>query len=86
MSDETKNILMIAMNKQTEALRMATGLTLLDDRVHVAVMGELEKSEANDEQMEALEFSEVPVTEVPDDASLGLLIDQLYESDVVFCI
>jgi len=86
MSKETKNILMFAMRNQTEALRMATGLTLLDDKVHVAVLGELAKSEANDEQMEALEFSDVPVTELPDDASLGLLVDQLYESDVVFCI
>lgn len=86
MSNETKNILMIAAQKQTEALRMATGLTLLDDGVQVAVMGELEKSEANDEQLEALEFSEVPVVEVTDDASLGTLVDQLYQSEVVYCI
>ena len=83
---ETKQILMIAKRKPTEALRMATGLTLLDDQVRVVVMGELEDNEANAEQMEALDFSEVPVTEVVDEASFEVLAEQLFQADVVFCI
>ena len=86
MSNETKNILMIAAHKTTEALRMATGLTLLDDQVRIAVLGVLEQNPANEEQLEALEFSEVPVTEIPDESNIGALIEQLYGSDVVFCI
>jgi hypothetical protein len=58
----TKNILMIARDKKIEALRMASGLTLLDDKVSVLVLGKLEDSAAANEQLEALEFSDVPVT------------------------
>ena len=34
----SKNVLMIARNKKVEALRMAAGLTLLDDIIKVAVV------------------------------------------------
>ncbi len=60
----TKNILVIAQRKKIEALRMATGLTLLDDAVSVLVCGILEDSADASEQMEALEFSDVPVTQL----------------------
>lgn len=60
----TKNILMIAQRKKIEALRMATGLTLLDDAVSVLVCGVLEDSADASEQLEALEFSDVPVTQL----------------------
>jgi hypothetical protein len=86
MSDEIKQILMIASRRPTEALRMATGLTLLDDQVRVTVLGELEKNPANEEQMEALDFSDVPVTEIVDEASFDVLAQQLFEADVVYCI
>lgn len=67
----TKNILMIARDKKIEALRMASGLTLLDDKVSVLVLGKLEDSAAANEQLEALEFSDVPVT-----TQLGNLAEQ----------
>ena len=86
MSGETKQILMIATRRPTEALRMATGLTLLDDQVRVTVLGELEQNPANEEQMEALDFSDVPVTQIVDEASFDVLAQQLYEADVVYCI
>lgn len=54
-----KTILVVALNKRTEALRMATGLTLLDDQVRVKVCGPLDADA--DEQLEALEFADVAV-------------------------
>jgi hypothetical protein len=60
--DVKKNILVIAKRDKTEALRMAAGLTLLDDVVKVAVLGSLEGTPAVQEQIEVLEFAEVPVT------------------------
>lgn len=63
--DDTKNILVVAQNRKTEALRMATGLTLLDDLVHVAVVGELDESDQEVQiQMEALDFSDVPLERI----------------------
>lgn len=61
---EAKNILMIAQHNKIEALRMATGLTLLDDLVQVLICGVLEHSAEADEQLEALDFSDVPVNRV----------------------
>lgn len=40
---------------------MAAGLTLLDDAVKVAVLGTLEDTPEIREQMEVLEFAEVPM-------------------------
>ncbi len=56
-----KNILVIAKRDKTEALRMAAGLTLLDDSVKVAMLGSLEETPAAREQIEMLEFAEVPL-------------------------
>ncbi|MEJ2592291.1 MAG: hypothetical protein P8178_12990 [Candidatus Thiodiazotropha sp.] len=81
-----KNILMLAVHDRIEALRMATGLTLLDDPVRVAVYGELEASAAAQEQLEALDFAEVPIDTIDSAASDSLLIDWLMDSEVVFLI
>lgn len=83
---EQKSILMLAMRDRIEALRMATGLTLLDDPVRVAVYGELEASEAAQEQLEALDFADVPIEAVSPENGGALLADWLMESDVVFLI
>jgi hypothetical protein len=56
-----KNILVIARHDKVEALRIAAGLTLLDDSVTVAVLGDLEDTPAILEQRELLEFAEVPL-------------------------
>jgi hypothetical protein len=80
-----KKILMLAMHDRIEALRMATGLTLLDDPVRVAVYGELEPSEAAQEQLDALDFAEVPL-ETLSSQSGDQLADWLMESNVVFLI
>lgn len=84
MSAETKQILMIASRQPTEALRMASGLTLLDDVVEVAVLGALERNDANSEQLEALDFADVPVTELEGGGAVDALAEQLMKADVVF--
>ena len=65
MSNETKNVLMIARNKKVEALRMATGLTLLDDVIRVAIIGDIDRESPDVElQLESLDFADVPVVDV----------------------
>ena len=77
---------MLAMHDRIEALRMATGLTLLDDPVRVAVYGELGESVAAEEQLEALDFAEVPVETITAEGGVPLLLDWLMDSEVVFLI
>lgn len=82
-----KKILMIARDNKIEALRMATGLTLLDDVVKVLVCGELEESAEADEQLEALDFSDVPVIKVvnPNDI-VEAMAEEISQADTVFII
>lgn len=82
--DGIKNVLVIAAVKKVEALRMASGLTLLDDRVAIASLGDLPATPDAAEQMEALEFAEVPLTAIGQDMSS--LARKIIESDVVFCV
>ncbi len=83
----TKKILMIAQSKKIEALRMATGLTLLDDEVSVLVCGDLEDSADASEQLEALEFSDVPVTQLdnPDDIPRAMA-QAISQADMVYIL
>jgi hypothetical protein len=84
---EQKHILMVAVQKPTEALRMASGLTLLDDAVAIAVWGRLPEGPAAAEQMEALEFADVPVAELaPGQDALAQLARQIMDNDVVYCV
>lgn len=86
MSNETKNVLMIARNKKTEALRMATGLTLLDDAVRVAVVGKIDRADPEVElQLESLDFAEVQVVEV-DAGQARTLAEMIVNSDVVYVV
>jgi len=83
----TKNILMVACDRKIEALRMAGVLTLLDDLVIVLVCCELEDSTEAAEQLEALEFSDVVVTEIKQSAeveqAMALAVSQ---ADVVYMV
>ncbi len=82
-----KKILMIAQNRKVEALRMASGLTLLDDVVSVLVCGLLEDSDGANEQLEALEFSDVPVTRLNDPAEIPHAMAQaIVQADVVYIL
>ena len=86
MADQ-KHILMVAVQKPVEALRMASGLTLLDDAVTIATWDRLPESAAVAEQMEALEFAAVPVVEL--DAAgdaMAALARQILDNDVVYCV
>ncbi len=79
-----KRILMVAANKKVEALRMASGLTLLDDAVAIAVWAEPASGPEVDEQMEALDFADVPVSQIGTD--MAALAAQIINSDVVYCV
>ncbi len=86
MADK-KRILMVAVQKRVEALRMASGLILLDDAVTIATWGKLPEGADVAEQMEALEFSEVPVVELdPASGAMAALAQQIIDSDVVYFV
>ena len=86
MADQ-KHILMVAVQKPAEALRMASGLTLLDDAVAIAAWGTLPEGAEVAEQMEALEFADVPVVELdPAADALAALARQIIDNDVVYCV
>jgi hypothetical protein len=82
-----KNILVIAKHNKVEALRVAAGLTLMDDIVKVAVLGGLDDSQPVREQLEALDFGEVP-HEVFDDSTqvTETLARDMLSADVVYVI
>jgi hypothetical protein len=82
-----KNILVIAKHNKVEALRVAAGLTLMDDIVKVAVLGGLDDSPPVREQLEALDFGEVPC-EMFDDSTLvtETLARDMLSADVVYVI
>ena len=88
MNDEQKVILVIARQDKVEALRMASGLTLLDDQVLVDVLGELADDDDTALQLEALEFAEVPVVNLDPTTQDGLerLADDILRSDAVYMI
>jgi hypothetical protein len=82
-----KNILVIAKQDKTEALRMAAGLTLLDDVVKVAVLGSLEDTPAVQEHIEVLEFAEVPVTRYREDGIADpALARDVIDADAVYIV
>ncbi len=87
MADGDKKILVVARYRKTEALRMASGLTLLDDPVSVLVCGELEPSEELDVQLESLDFADVPLQRVVDEGAVTqALAHAVTQADVVYII
>lgn len=78
---------MVAAENKLEALRMAAGLTLLDDKVSIVTLGKLADSAEFQEQLDALEFMEVPVQQLDHGAGIySEVASMLMESDVVFCV
>lgn len=87
MANDDKNILVVARYRKTEALRMASGLTLLDDPVKVLVCGALEPGEEVDVQLESLEFADVPLERVDDEAAVpAALAHAVTGADVVYIL
>jgi hypothetical protein len=87
MAEGDKKILVVARYRKTEALRMASGLTLLDDPVTVLVCGELEPSEELDVQLESLDFADVPLQRVADEGAVTqALAHAVTQADVVYII
>ncbi|HMM51933.1 MAG: hypothetical protein DWB43_07165 [Lautropia sp.] len=83
---EPKRILMVAARNKAEALRMAAGLMLLDDRIEVAVWGAMPSGPAIDEQLEALDFAEVPVAGLGEAGRAAQLAARILDSDVVYWV
>lgn len=81
---EAKRILVVPMEKKVEALRMASGLTLLDDQVSVYAWGDLPAGADTEAQLEALDFADVPVERLAQD--LDVLAGRMLDSDVVFLV
>lgn len=81
-----KQVLVIAKYHQSEALRVAAGLTLLNDIIKVDVIGKLEDSPAVSEQKEVLDFAEVPCEIVDFDAPLLRIAQDLMAADVAFLL
>lgn len=88
MTEGVKQILVVARDDKVEALRMATGLTLLDDAVRVAVLGDMDET-ADDVQLqlESLEFADVPVLHIGASAEgFSDLAGMMIQSDTVFVV
>ena len=88
MADGSKKILVVAKEDKVEALRMATGLTLLDDAVQIAVLGDLDETAVEVQmQLEALDFADVPVERLRDDTeSFQTLAGMIINSDTVLIV
>lgn len=82
-----RNILVVAKNNKTEALRVAVGLVLLSDIVKVVVLGGLEDTPAITEQREVMEFADVEC-ELLEDATVQAprLAHAITAADVVYVI
>ncbi|MHB8257324.1 MAG: hypothetical protein ACYDHY_13870 [Acidiferrobacterales bacterium] len=81
-----KQVLVIAKYHQSEALRVAAGLTLLNDSIKVDVIGKLEDSPDVNEQKEVLDFAEVPCEIMDNDAQLVRIAQDLMAADVAFLL
>lgn len=65
---------------------MATGLTLLDDVIRVAVIGEMDRADPEVElQLESLDFADVPVVDVAASDAKNLA-EMIVNSDVVYVV
>lgn len=85
---EPRRFLVLALGNRIEALRVAVGLTLSDAALQVDVWGEAQDDDGAREQLEALEFGDVPVAVLPagDEASWDQLARHILDSDVVYCL
>jgi len=82
-----KNILVIAKNNKVEALRVAVGLVLLSDFVKVDVLGGLDNSPKVQEQLEVMEFADIPHEVLDNDSSMmDKLAQDIVGSNVIYVI
>lgn len=83
-----KRILIAAIDKPVEGLRIAAGLTLSDASLQVVLWGMRPTGEAAQSQLEALEFAEVPVEELTasQEQRWQELARRIVDSDVVYCV
>ena len=85
----SKKILVVARDQQIEALRMAAGLTLLDDEVCVTLWGKLDESSSEaGEQLDALDFADVPIHRLCEQTGpdCGVLAQFISEADTVYIV
>ncbi len=80
---QMKQVLVIAKFDQAEALRVAAGLTLMNDAVKVDVLGPLEESAAVNEQKEVIDFAEVQCEIVLANDLIERVASDIMEADVV---
>lgn len=82
-----KNILVVAKNNKTEALRVAVGLVLLSDIVKVVVLGGLEDKPEITEQRDVMEFADIEC-ELLEDVTVQAprLAHAIAAADVVYVI
>ncbi len=80
---QMKQVLVIAKFDQAEALRVAAGLTLMNDAVKVDVLGPLEESAAVNEQKEVIDFAEVQCEIVLANDLIKRIASDIMEADVV---
>lgn len=80
-----KQIVVVVKHNQAEALRVAAGLTLVNDAVRVAVLGTLSDEPAVQEQKEVLDFAEVPCDEISL-SDVARLADVLAVADAVYLL
>ena len=78
-----KQVLVIAKFDQAGALRVAAGLTLMNDAVKVDVLGPLEESAAVNEQKEVIDFAEVQCEIVLANDLIKRVASDIMEADVV---
>lgn len=80
-----KRILVIAEFKMAEALRVAVGMTLLNDGVRVIAAAPLPDDPAVREQREVLELVEVPCLEISEPGQVATQIAAaILDSDLVY--
>ena len=85
---EPRRFLVVALGNRIEALRVAVGLTLSDASLQVVVWGEAPDDEGAREQLEALEFADVPVAVLGGggEAAWDELARHILASDAVYCL
>lgn len=67
-------------------MRVAVGLVLLSDPVEVDVLDQIDHTPAVDEQLEVMEFAEIPVKAIEIPGRLESLAKDIFESDVVYVL
>lgn len=83
-----QRILVAAIDKPVEALRIAAGLTLADAALQVVLWAPLPQDEAVQSQLEALAFADVPVDPLPatEHERWLELARRIVASDAVYCV